>query len=54
MTAAPAPLLANATRDLAAFAAGLRYEDLPAEVVERIKRSVLDSLACCLYGATLP
>jgi 2-methylcitrate dehydratase PrpD len=48
------PLLDNATRDLARFAAGLRYEDLPPEVVERMKLSVLDSVGCCLYGATLP
>jgi 2-methylcitrate dehydratase PrpD len=48
------PLLENATRDLARFGARLRYEDIPAEAVERIKSSVLDSIGCCLYGATLP
>lgn len=48
------PLLANATRDLAAFSAAIRFDALPAEVVERIKTSVLDSIGCCLYGATLP
>ena len=48
------PLLANATRDLARFAAALRFEEIPAEVVARIKTSVLDSLGCCLFGATLP
>src|SRR5512134_266343 len=47
-------LLENATRDLARFAAALRFEDLPAAVVERIKLSVLDSLGCCVHGATLP
>ena len=47
-------LLPGATRDLAAFAAGLRYEDIPREAVERIKLSVLDSLGCCLFGASLP
>ncbi len=48
------PLLANATRDLARFGAALRYEQIRAEVVARIKSSVLDSLGCCLFGATLP
>ncbi len=48
------PLLPDATRDLARFAAALRFEDLPHEVVERIKLSTLDSIACCLFGATLP
>jgi 2-methylcitrate dehydratase PrpD len=47
-------LLPGATRELAAFAAGLRYEDIPPEAVERIKSSVLDSLGCCLFGASLP
>ncbi len=48
------PLLADATRDLARFGAALRYEHIPAEAVARIKSSVLDSLGCCLFGATLP
>ena len=54
MSGSQPPLLENATRDLARFAAALRYEDVPREVVERIKLSVLDSLGCCLFGATLP
>lgn len=47
-------LLPGATRDLAAYAAALRYDDLPREVVERMKLSVLDSIGCCIFGATLP
>jgi 2-methylcitrate dehydratase PrpD len=54
MTDAKPPLQEHATRDLARFGAGLRFEDIPAEAVERIKSSVLDSLGCCLFGATLP
>jgi len=46
--------MANATRDLARFGAALQYEDIPAAAVERIKLSVLDSIGCCLFGATLP
>lgn len=44
----------GATRDLAAFAAKLRYEDLPAPVVAHAKQCILDSLGCGLFGATLP
>lgn len=54
MSSSHPPLLENATRDLARFAAQLRYEDIPAEAVERMKTSLLDSIGCCLYGATLP
>src|ERR1035437_4655858 len=54
MSSSQPPLLENATRDLAQFAATLRYEDIPREAVECIKLSVLDSIGCCLFGATLP
>ncbi|MDP2242223.1 MAG: MmgE/PrpD family protein [Burkholderiales bacterium] len=54
MSHSPPPLMANATRDLARFGAALQYEDIPAAVIERIKLSILDSIGCCLFGATLP
>jgi 2-methylcitrate dehydratase PrpD len=54
MSAAQAPLLPDATRDLAAFASKLRFEDIPREAVERMKTCVLDSIGCCLHGVTLP
>ena len=41
------------TRGLAEFVAGLRYDRIPAEVIERIKVLILDSLGCALYGADL-
>ncbi len=41
------------TRGLAQFIAGLRYEQIPSEVIERIKLLMLDSLGCALYGAEL-
>jgi aconitate decarboxylase len=49
-----APLLAHATRDLARFAAGLRFEDIPAPVVEHVKLCILDGLGVALFGAGLP
>lgn len=42
------------TRAMAAFVSGLRYDAIPAEVVERIKLMILDSLGCALYGVNLP
>ena len=53
MDAAP-PLLPQATRDLAAFAAGLRFEAIPAAVIAQVKLSLLDGIGVCLHGATLP
>src|ERR1700722_5115821 len=41
------------TRRIAAFVAGLSYERIPAEVHERIKLLILDSLGCAIYGADL-
>ena len=54
MSSAKPPLFLNATRDLAAFAAGLKFEDIPPEAIERIKYCALDSIGCCLFGVTLP
>ena len=54
MTDAKTPLAEHATRDLARFASALHYNDLPKDVVERIKLCVLDHIGCALYGATLP
>jgi 2-methylcitrate dehydratase PrpD len=44
----------DATRKLAEFSSGLRFEHLPAEVVAKAKASILDTLGCCIFGATLP
>ena len=38
---------------IARFVAGLRYENIPAEVKDRIKLLMLDSLGCALFGAEL-
>jgi 2-methylcitrate dehydratase PrpD len=54
MSTARPPLQEHATRDLARFGALLRFDNIPREVVERMKSSVLDSLGCCILGATLP
>jgi 2-methylcitrate dehydratase PrpD len=39
---------------LAKFVVGLRYEDLPAEIVDCTKALVLDQLACQIIGSTMP
>jgi 2-methylcitrate dehydratase PrpD len=54
MSASQPPLLANATRDLARFNAQLRFENIPPQVVEHMKLSLLDSIGVCLHGVTLP
>jgi aconitate decarboxylase len=41
------------TCKIAEFVAGLTYEQIPAEVRERIKLLILDSLGCAIYGANL-
>jgi aconitate decarboxylase len=41
------------TRAIAEFVSGLRYEQIPGEVRERIKLLILDSLGCAIYGANL-
>ncbi|MEO7725772.1 MAG: MmgE/PrpD family protein, partial [Burkholderiales bacterium] len=43
----------SATRKLAEFASALRYEDLPTAVVVKAKTCMLDTLGCCVFGASL-
>src|SRR5262245_57000952 len=54
MSSSQAPLLANATRELARFAAETPSRDIPRDTLERVKLSFLDGLGVCLHGATLP
>lgn len=42
------------TRGIASFVSGLRYEEIPEEVRNRIKLLILDSLGCGLYASRLP
>jgi len=42
------------TRGIASFVSGLRYEEIPGEVRNRIKLLILDSLGCGLYASRLP
>jgi aconitate decarboxylase len=44
----------STTRAVAEFAVGLRYEDLPANVVTYAKQCILDSLGCGIFGAPTP
>src|SRR6266849_1966582 len=41
------------TRKMAEFVSSLTYDRVPAEVCERIKLLILDSLGCAIYGADL-
>ncbi|MDB5841781.1 MAG: hypothetical protein JWQ23_3733 [Herminiimonas sp.] len=42
------------TAILSRFFADLAFDTIPEQVVARIKLSLLDSLACCIHGASLP
>lgn len=42
------------TSGLAAWIAGLRYDDVPEAVRQRLKLLMLDALGCAVYGAALP
>src|SRR5438874_8450007 len=41
------------TQGLAEFVSGITYEQIPADVRERLKLLILDALGCALYGAEL-
>jgi 2-methylcitrate dehydratase PrpD len=44
----------HATERLAAYAAAVRFEDLPPAVVQRAKDCLCDTVAAIIYGAELP
>jgi 2-methylcitrate dehydratase PrpD len=46
--------MADETVQLARYAAGLRYEDLPDAVVAKAKDIVADTVAACICGAEMP
>src|SRR3954467_3470708 len=54
--AAVAPLARNnaAAEQLAAYAVSLRFEDLPAHVVERAKHCLIDAIGCAIFGRRFP
>lgn len=41
----------NHLRALAEFVADLRYENVPSEVVSKLRMSILDTIGCALHGA---
>ncbi len=43
----------GSTQRLAQFSSSLRFEHLPGEVVSKAKLSILDTLGCCIFGASL-
>ena len=51
--AKPMTAEASPTRQLAQFSAGLTFEQLPAEVVSKLKLCILDTLGCAVFGETL-
>ena len=45
---------ATAAQTLAEFALNLQYSQIPANVIERAKACVIDTVGACTYGSTLP
>jgi hypothetical protein len=54
VSSAQSPLLPNATRALAKFAAETQDREIPPDVLEHVKLSFLDGLGVCLRGTTFP
>jgi 2-methylcitrate dehydratase PrpD len=46
--------MTNETELLAQYAAALRYEDIPADVIERTKQCIADTIAVVIFGYDLP
>src|SRR5262245_37872677 len=46
--------MAEETRTLGAYAAKFRLEDVPADVIQRAKDCMTDTIASIAFGATLP
>ncbi len=46
--------MTTAAQTLARFAAGLTFDEIPAEVIERAKTSIIDTVAAATFGAGLP
>ena len=46
--------MAHETVHLAEYAAGLRYDDLPPQVVQRAKDCITDTVAVIVQGSSLP
>lgn len=42
------------SRTIAEWVAGLRYEDIPGDILEHARRFILDNIGCQIAGATLP
>lgn len=46
--------MSRETVQLIEYAAALRYEDIPADVVEAAKNTIADGIACCVFGYRFP
>jgi 2-methylcitrate dehydratase PrpD len=44
----------TASQTLSEFAAGLQYESIPPEVIERAKDCIIDTVGACTFGSQMP
>jgi 2-methylcitrate dehydratase PrpD len=49
-----AKFMTSASQTLAEFAVGLSYDRIPAEVIERAKDCMIDTVGACVFGSQLP
>lgn len=54
MTASQTIAKSPVTLRLSEFSSALKWDEIPKEVIEKTKLAILDSLACGLFGSTLP
>ena len=46
--------MTTASQALARYVTDLKYEQIPPEIVERAKDSLIDTVAACVLGAAMP
>ena len=46
--------MTDETRRLAAYAASVKYDDLPPEVLDRVRNTIADTIGVMIYGYELP
>ena len=46
--------MSRETSQLAEYAAALRYDDIPADVIAAAKNTIADGVACCVFGYRFP
>lgn len=54
LTPLPMPPMPSVARRMAEWVSNLQYDELPSQVVDMVRKCLLDQIGCQLYGSTLP